>query len=1581
MKAKLTENGKAILIKKGYVKQGETIESLVNRVADAVAFRSPDLERLCELRAQRYASRGDLPPIPEDTLYSHGTDRPEGYTARGPDTDPEVAARRARFVQLLDSMRFIPNTPCLMNAGRPLAQLAACFVLPITDDLGADEQSGIFSTLRKAALIQQTGGGVGFDWSDVRAKGAVVASSGGTSSGPISFLRIYDAAFGGIAQGGCLTGDTLIMTSAGLLYMNEIMEQVPHTRGWHEGAPFRAIPISHDATTTNPAREYTTFNVDLEQHDATRQLISTASTFEGARPIVRAYVNGVARVFRVTLANGIEIKGTAEHKILVNCRDGQQWKHLCELARGDETITVLGQHQGVTQHIAQHALFVSGDMRPIEYPTEITPELAQLLGYIHAAGRISRKAVSDEPIVIRTVADSPITQRIIDLAQTVFRGCVAEIQQEDQSDWIVINNPAIVHFLVSNQLDGHDSSGIRVSPKIRCSPPNIVYSYIRAQLEICDVVGMHGYILVGDQQYAQEFATLLFGLGYSAIITRNDIQRRHIWRITVDAPTRTASRIYPLPTQCARVIDDGAKLFTKVASIKSAGSAPTFDMEVAGNHSYIANGVLVSNSRRGANMGILRVDHPDIEEFIECKSVEGAITNFNLSVALTEEFMRAVTCPDSGITPDHAHDFALRHVHGDHAIARIVDARELMRKIATHAHANGEPGVIFIDRINEDNPVPDLYRIAATNPCVTGETVIMTSDGPRFARDILHVPHYSIVNGESHQSMGFFETGFKSIVLIHTREGLTLRATPDHRILSLCAATTDTPVATKHDYARDPTMVSASQLKYGDKIAFSIPDVITWGTQSARNKSIGEKLARMCAFMALPPSMGAIDDTCATTDQPDTDFYEQFCAPGACDETAYNQLVCMPSDMQASFLQGICECVIDVESQRIGAIFVHLAQSRAHMMRIVIQCLANFGILTEECDEDYSKRVIRDPCDIDRYIHAIDPSLAPYMSAQARSRAHAMRYVTFDYIEQRDDCAHVYDCVVNDRHTFSANGMVVSNCGEVNLGPYENCCLGHVNLARHCDASGNIDWRQLEETVTDAVEFLDCVVSANWYVPSVQQLERAALAVRRIGLGITGLADLFLSCGYVYGSRESLNLADLIMAFIRVSALSASVKLARQWGAFPECARSVWAPNTVTKFLEDHLCVHLDTCARDDSRDARDRTMFADLLAKTREIGDQIKKVGIRNGALTVIAPTGTTSLILGVDGYGCEPVFSNSYTRTIADGSKMTFCRDSVIRALEQVVDSSIARDIGTLITKNAPLSEHIKVIEATLIDAPKTVRDRALCICRAAMATALNVSWNDHLAMQARLQTWIDNSISKTINCSPDTTIDDVMNIYIKAWRLRLKGVAIYRTASRAQEVLTSTSTSTSASAIPLTVTSTQQQSVQKRTRPIILHGLTSKYDTLFGSIFTTVNFDDTGNPFELFITIGKSGTEVQAESEAIGRLISLILRMDSSTTPSARVETIIQQLSNIGGSRDFRDVANRRTIRSIPDAVAIQLRDIMTSHSTCASTTCATSKHDDDTQGDRDICPVCKGLTLVKIERCVRCIDEGCSYSACS
>src|SRR3989344_5559132 len=232
-------------------------------------------------------------------------------------------------------------------------------------------------------------------------------------------------------------------------------------------------------------------------------------------------------------------------------------------------------------------------------------------------------------------------------------------------------------------------------------------------------------------------------------------------------------------------------------------------------------------------------------------------------------------------------------------------------------------------------------------------------------------------------------------------------------------------------------------------------------------------------------------------------------------------------------------------------------------------------------------------------------------------------------------------------------------CGEQWLGPYENCCLGSINLAEHVGVDGKLDWEQLRETTVLSTRFLDNVVTANKYVPDVPELKEAAEGSRRIGLGFMGLADLMYAMGIRYGSDEGQEFAAQVTEFIRFHSMKTSIDLAKERGSFKFFRGSTYDPENMSW----EPPIPLKPFRRDYDRPS----------LNWGEIVDGIKLYRIRNAAQTTVAPTGTISTVAGVEGYGCEPVFALAYKRNVyqASGDEQKMTLTYVSPLFQQAVDN----------------------------------------------------------------------------------------------------------------------------------------------------------------------------------------------------------------------------------------------------------------------------------------------------------------------
>ena len=501
-------------------------------------------------------------------------------------------------------------------------------------------------------------------------------------------------------------------------------------------------------------------------------------------------------------------------------------------------------------------------------------------------------------------------------------------------------------------------------------------------------------------------------------------------------------------------------------------------------------------------------------------------------------------------------------------------------------------------------------------------------------------------------------------------------------------------------------------------------------------------------------------------------------------------------------------------------------------------------------------------------------------------------------------------------------------CGELPLLPYESCNLAHVNLAHMVTAEGEVDWGKLRRTVKLGVRFLDDVITVNKF-PLVA-IEEATLKSRKVGLGVMGFAEMLITLGIPYDSEEAEALAMRIMEAINYWSKEASVELAKERGPFPAFEGSI--------YQEGRLPIP-DPLEGAEERYARIPGPKPDWPGLLEEIGQH----GIRNATTTAIAPTGTTSIIAGTTS-GIEPIFALAYTR-------------------QHVLDEDVMPEVNPLFEQVARLrgfySEALmrKVAETGSCQGLPEVPGEIQRV----FVTALEIAPSWHVRMQAAFQRFTDSAVSKTINCANSATREDIANAYLLAYRLGCKGVTIYRDRSRQEQVLTR-GVGHEARAQPPAI----------RPRPAAVAGVTYRIKTPLGTAFITVNDNGDGQPFEVFCNVGKAGSDTAAVAEAIGRLISLCLRLPSPLTPRERLERIVDQLAGIGGPRPLGFGPHR--VRSLPDGIA----QVLQSHLAGKAIEVAPAQLELPMPPVGDLCPECGQATLVEEEGCRKCYS--CGFTEC-
>ena len=739
--------------------------------------------------------------------------------------------------------------------------------------------------------------------------------------------------------------------------------------------------------------------------------------------------------------------------------------------------------------------------------------------------------------------------------------------------------------------------------------------------------------------------------------------------------------------------------------------------------------------RRGANMGVLRVDHPDILDFIACKKNHNDLTSFNISVGITDEFMQALK---------ENKTYKIINPRTKEYIASI-SAVKVFQEICKNAWESGEPGLVFLDEINRFNYNKHIGEIESTNPCLHKDTRLLTNQGSVKISEIGAYTNIKVWNGNSYNSVSAWRNGIKKVYKITTKSGYSYKTTAEHRFIladgSICEAKNLIGKRIKFDFAEKdwdgynpfPDIdYEILGFEFGDggyhkkskrmEYIYCTPE---------KDKEIIAKIESLFSDK-FKPKTKSNPTIHYVINIPYRSVYANAFIGKIENRNIPDFIFALPKKQLRDFIRGLFSangCNL-IQHHRVNIVSIN-----KKMLEDLQELLLLFGIkcrLREHspnksikfqngyynCKQSWNLIISRKSyINFMRYIGFTQAYKNIYNVSIAYKDE--LPYETVVSIEELGE-SEVWDFnEVSDDHCGYTNGAIVKNCGEQPILPNSSCNLGSINLT-HIVENKAIDLEKLKVIIKKAVRFLDDVITVNKF-PLIQ-IKQITDRLRPIGLGVMGFADMLFMLGIPYNSEQAYTIAENIMSVIHSSGVEASQELAITKGSFPD-----WRKSTLKNIYEKPL----------------------------------------RNSTITTVAPTGSISIIAGCSS-GIEPIFALAFEKHVLGG---TILKELNPYFLQTAIDNQFYSD--------ALIDEILKVGSIQHI---QTISEEI----RKIYVTALDIDYKDHVRMQSIFQKYSDSGVSKTINLKESATIEDVSNAFLLAYESKCKGITVYRNNSRKEQVL---------------------------------------------------------------------------------------------------------------------------------------------------------------------------------------------------
>ncbi|MBV9229248.1 MAG: hypothetical protein JOZ18_08035, partial [Chloroflexi bacterium] len=967
-------------------------------------------------------------------------------------------------------------------------------------------------------------------------------------------------------------------------------------------------------------------------------------------------------------------------------------------------------------------------------------------------------------------------------------------------------------------------------------------------------------------------------------------------------------------------------------------------------------------SRRGALMLMLDDTHPDIEEFITVKRTAGKIEHANLSVCISDAFMQAVK------------DDTDWNLTWNGEVKKTIRAKQLWDLICTSAWESAEPGMVFIDRYNKESNTWYYENIRCVNPCVTGDTLIYTDQGLLPAWELaergipITVASVNDTGVTMRQASHVFSTGVKPVYRLQTTEGYTVRLTRDHKVL------------TKNGWKAAGDLVAGEKLHllngkggFGTSGNHDLGMVLGWlvgdgfinkQQQPAitlsffgEKRSIASHFAEATNRLVAVPA-GQRQYTVAVQDihERDESRVASVRLTRLVDPELFEEKLQVPSsvlqgsyEMQKGFLSALFTADGSVQGSIDKGASVRLTSVSQSLLEGVQRLLLNFGIAS--CIyKNRREQGMRDLPDGKVGITSYDCQTYHELTISRSNLRTFARQIGFLTLEKQSKLEEILADYRRGpyREDFLATFESLTADGEEMVydltEPITHRFVGNGLTLHNCGEQGlppfgvcNLGALNLSSFVKNS--------KMDW-----ERLAEVSKTAMRFLDNVVDANEYFIKENEEaqLGTRRTglgtMGLADaLIKMKIAYGSEESLPVIERIYTTIRDAAYEASADNAAEKGSFPNF--------------ERDKYMQGKFIKRLpKNVQEKIKKQGIRNAVLLTQAPTGTTSLLSGVSS-GIEPVYDFAMIRRDRTGEHILYHP-----LLQEWRDKH----------PNEPTPHYF--------------------------VSSKDLTPEEHVRVQAMVQRYTDSSISKTVNASNDHTVEQVQTLYRLAYEMGCKGITYYRDGSR-DAVLTRVEDEKKAAEkaqeaktpVVEPITSIQQG---LKPRPAVVHGYTRNVKAPEGTINITINSDEHG-PIEVFVNVGKAGSDIAALAEALGRLISFNLRILSPLSQTDRAQEIADQLRGIGGSRSVG--FGMQQVRSLPDAVARALELHMESiKETATEETSQNSNGHVHDNGNEDhdsgtnplnlsqltvtgnLCPECGCNTMVYEEGCRKCYS--CGHSEC-